>query len=143
MGSVSRSIFVGAPRERVFHALVTSFGTWFRVALEGPFEVGAVTRGKMTMPGAEGLPFEARTEVIDSPRRFAFTWPQWDFEAGRALDAPWTRVEVVLEAEGDGTRVTVTESGFEKLPAHAGPRILRENTRGWEIQLENLRAYCG
>lgn len=145
MDSVKRDIFIAAPRARVWRALTGEFGEWFRVELTSGFAVGEVTEGPMTMPGAEGLPFRARTEVMEPPRRFVFTWPQWDFEKGVNLDgvAPWTRVEFVLAEEAGGTRVTVTESGFEALPEGVGARVLSENTQGWEIQLGNLKDHVG
>lgn len=143
--SIIRSITIAAPPDRVWTALTAEFGTWFRTTLDRPFAVGEITEGAMTMPGAEGLPFKARTEVLDPPRRFAFRWPQWDFEANRNLEdeAPWTRVEFVLEPQGEGTKVTVTETGFEAIGGSLGEKILRENSQGWEIQLKNLHDHVG
>lgn len=49
-----------------------------------------------------------------------------------------------LEAEGEHTRLRVTESGFAQL---AGPEDEKaehqgENVRGWARELEELRAYA-
>jgi uncharacterized protein YndB with AHSA1/START domain len=139
--SVTRSISIAASPDRVWTALTAEFGTWFRVDLGTPFVPGQIVEGSMTMPGAEGLPFKAECTAMDPPRRFAFRWPQWDFEAKRNLDgiAPWTEVAFTLEPEGAGTKVTVTESGFAALGEPLAARILGENTEGWEIQLRNLR----
>ncbi len=137
---MTRDILIADTPERVFQSLTEEFGKWFRVTLDGPFREGTTVSGVMTMPGAEGLPFKARTLTLDQPQTFVFEWPQWDFEANRSFEdsAPWTQVRFDLAAEADGTRVTVTESGFGALPPGVGQRILRENTEGWEIQLRNL-----
>jgi hypothetical protein len=46
------------------------------------------------------------------------------------------------DAEG-GTRVTVTESGFEQLFAGRRPRVFGENDEGWKIQMAALERYLG
>jgi uncharacterized protein YndB with AHSA1/START domain len=138
--SVTRSIVIADAPERVFDALTQEFGTWFQVNLDGPFREGGSVSGEMTMPGAAGLPFKARTIALERPVRFVFDWPQWDFEANRSLEdsAPWTRVAFELAPVAEGTRVTVTESGFGAYPSDLGQRLLRENTAGWDLQLRNL-----
>jgi uncharacterized protein YndB with AHSA1/START domain len=46
-----------------------------------------------------------------------------------------------LEEENDGTRVTVTMTGFESLPEDAAQERLAPSGRAWELALENLKAY--
>ena len=141
--SVTRTIIISGTPDRVFQALTEEFGTWFQVRLDGPFQVGQLTCGAMTMPQVAGLPFKARTVALMPPHRFAFDWPQWDFEANRNLedDAPWTRVDFTLEPVPEGTRVTVRESGFAGFTPGLGARLLRENTEGWEVQLAQLKSH--
>jgi uncharacterized protein YndB with AHSA1/START domain len=143
--SVTREIVIFAAPDRIYRALTEEFGTWFQVRLDGPFRVGEITSGTMTMSQVAGLPFTARTVALEPPHRFAFDWPQWDFEANRTLEdeAPWTRVEFALKAVPDGTRVTVTESGFADFTPGLGARLLRENTEGWEFQLAQLKSHVG
>jgi hypothetical protein len=40
-----------------------------------------------------------------------------------------------------GTRLTVTESGFENLPADRRNKAFRENESGWTEQLKNIESY--
>jgi hypothetical protein len=47
-------------------------------------------------------------------------------------------VQFHLVAEGEATRVTITESGFERLPTHLRDRVRRENEGGWAAQAQNL-----
>ena len=82
---------------------------------------------------------------MQPPRLLSFRWPGYDSETKRLLAdvEPWTLVEFRLEPEGQGTRVTVTESGFGAVTAPLGDRMARENAGGWEQQLRNLAAHVG
>ncbi|HEX9503294.1 MAG TPA: SRPBCC domain-containing protein [Patescibacteria group bacterium] len=46
-----------------------------------------------------------------------------------------------LEEENGGTRFTVTETGFESLSEDVRKERLDQNGKGWEMALENLKAY--
>ena len=46
-----------------------------------------------------------------------------------------------LAREGAGTRLTVTEEGFDKIPAERREEARRMNDEGWGIQLENVRSF--
>jgi uncharacterized protein YndB with AHSA1/START domain len=52
-----------------------------------------------------------------------------------------TLVEFRLEETAKGTRVTVTESGFEKVPEARRAEAFRMNDRGWEQQMKNIEEY--
>jgi uncharacterized protein YndB with AHSA1/START domain len=79
---------------------------------------------------------------MEAPRYFSFTWhpyavdPEVDYSA-----EPPTLVEFRLEATATGTRLTVVESGFDRLPPHRQPDARRMNDRGWSIQMDNIRAH--
>jgi len=45
-----------------------------------------------------------------------------------------------LEDVTDGTRITVTEEGFEALPAEVRSAQMENNTRGWKIVLDGIAA---
>ena len=59
----------------------------------------------------------------EPPRRFAMTWTQVDWPEDVATD-----IEVIFEPEGDGTRVRVEQSGFERV----GPQAA-ESREGHEM----------
>jgi len=111
--------------------------------MAGPFKVGEVIRGQVTSPGYEHITWEAKVTAMERPHRFAFTWhpfaidPQVDYSA-----EPPTLVEFALEATGQGTRLTVAESGFDALPAHRRDMALRMNEGGWTEQLLNIKTYA-
>lgn len=54
---------------------------------------------------------------------------------------PTTLVEFRLEAAPEGTRLTIVESGFARVPAHRRERAFRMNEGGWSAQAENLRKH--
>lgn len=138
--AITREIVVRAPLARVWRAVSDhrEFGTWFRVELDGPFEEGRRLKGRMTHPGAEGLPFSARVTVVRPETLLTFEWPAYVEDEGGLESEPWTKVEFRLASEGEATRVTITESGFDQLPARVRDRIRRENEGGWEAQAQNL-----
>jgi len=63
-----------------------------------------------------------------------------DPQADYSQETP-TLVEFRLEAIRGGTLLTVTESGFAKLPKERYADAFRMNNRGWEQQLEHIEAY--
>lgn len=141
---IEKSIDIAAQVERVWQALTNheEFGAWFGVKLEGPFRVGETVRGHVTYKGYEHLKWEAKVEAMEAPTRFAFTWhpyavdPETDYSG-----EPPTLVEFRLEPTGDGTRLTVTESGFDSIPARRRDEAFRMNERGWGMQVDNIKAY--
>ncbi len=141
---IEKTVEVRAPVERVWRAVTEheEFGAWFRVKLEGPFAVGEMSRGRITYPGYEHMPWEARVLRMHRPTLFSFQWPHYaDDENPDPETATWTLVEFRLEATESGTRVTVSESGFDALPEDRRAEALRLNEGGWEEQTRNIRAH--
>ena len=142
---IERTIDINAPVERVWRALTdeTEFGTWFRLSLHGPFEVGKVTVGEVTFPGHEGAPFWARVEDMTKPRHFSFIWPMDETVApdDPQLAGKVTLVEFELEPIDSGTRLTVRESGFENLPENRRLQVFRDNQGGWDVQTMNIKKF--
>jgi len=48
-------------------------------------------------------------------------------------------VEFVLEPIDGGTRLTVTESGFDAVPEPRRTNVMRDNDGGWAEQVKNIR----
>jgi hypothetical protein len=51
-------------------------------------------------------------------------------------------VEFLLEPIATGTKLTVTESGFDKVPEPRRSNVLRSNDGGWAEQVENIKRYA-
>jgi uncharacterized protein YndB with AHSA1/START domain len=131
-----------APRSRVWRALTdpAQFGEWFGCKLEGRFVAGKVMRGPVTSPGYTHLTFEVVPEQMEPERLFSWRWqPGGDPDVDPA--EPMTLVVFELEEVPEGTRLTVTESGFDQIPVARRGKAYRENDEGWTGQLENLTGY--
>lgn len=143
---IERSILINAPRERVWRALsdAEQFGTWFGADLTGQaFTAGQRARGRITHPGYEHIFFEADIERIEPPSLLSYRWHPYAVDA--AIDYSGeepTLVTFTLEdAPGNGTLLTVVESGFDKLPPHRRLEAYRMNSGGWDAQLDNIKRH--
>ncbi|MDA7949476.1 MAG: SRPBCC family protein [Hyphomicrobiaceae bacterium] len=141
---IVKTIELKAPVSRVWRALTDpdEFGQWFRVKLDGPFRPGALSTGTMTFPGYEHYPWRAVVERMDHEQFLSFRWHDFDEESGVDISKqPVTLVEFRLEPTNEGTRLTITESGFEAIPDPRRIEVLRENTEGWNIQADNIATH--
>ena len=145
---IEKRIELRSPVARVWRALTDSreFGEWFRVALDGPFVVGQVSRGRILHPGYEHIVWEALIEKVEPERLFSFTWAQVRYHdkerySSDYSQAPRTLVEFRLEKTATGTLLTVTESGFESVPADWREQAIRGNDGGWAQQMKNIENY--
>jgi len=140
--TISQSIEINAPVARVWRALTDhrEFGEWFRVRLEAPFEPGKESRGNITHPGYEHVVWKATVKEMREPDLFSFTWIPYaiDQNVDYSHEDP-TLVEFRLQPTTTGTRLTVTESGFGKVPAHRRAEAFRMNNMGWAAQVENIK----
>jgi uncharacterized protein YndB with AHSA1/START domain len=143
---IEKQIDLKAPVSRVWRALTDhrQFGEWFRVNLEGPFEPGQTARGNITYPGYEYLKMEASVQKMEPERLFSFTWHPYavDPKTDYSKEAP-TLVEFTLEKAGEGTRLKVSETGFDKIPAPRREEAFQMNSGGWAEQLKNIESYVG
>ena len=144
---IEKQILLKAPRARVWKALVDTgeFGAWFGCALEGPFVVGETTLGRITEPpGYEHLKMELAVERIEAERALAFRWHPYAVERGVDYSGePTTLVEFLLEETPGGTLLTISESGFSRLPAARRDEAFRMNSGGWDAQAENIQRHVG
>lgn len=142
--TIERTVLLDAPLGQAWRAIGDHrrFGDWFKVALDQPFEAGKTSTGHITHPGYEHIRWNAQVVEVSPPHRLAFRWhpfaidPDTDYS-----DEPTTLVEFVLAEEGDGTRLTVTESGFDALPEQRRAEAYESNEGGWTQQMDNIRAY--
>lgn len=142
---IEKTVEIAAPIDRVWRALTDheEFGAWFKARIDQPFAVGTPSTGNMTYPGFEHYPWKAEIVAIERPQRFAFRWPQMDGDERVREDWPWTLVEFRLEPIEGGTRLTVTESGFDALPEDRRAENFRMNEQGWTEQVGNIKAHVG
>ncbi|HLN58736.1 MAG TPA: SRPBCC family protein [Thermoanaerobaculia bacterium] len=140
-GRIEKTVFLRAPRSRVWRAIATAeeFGTWFGVKLEGEFSAGARVSGRITIPGYQHVTMEITIERVDSERLFSYRWHPYAIEPGVDYSGePTTLVEFRLEEVTGGTKLTVTESGFDRIPAARRAEAFRMNDQGWTGQIRNI-----
>lgn len=139
---IQKTILLRAPRSRVWQALTdpTQFGEWFGTKLTGRFAPGQRIRGPITIRGYDHLAFEVEVDRMEPERLFSWRWqPGGDPDVDPA--EPETLVVFELEDVPEGTRFTVTESGFDRIPISRRTTAYRENEDGWTGQLENISRY--
>ncbi len=118
------------------------FGEWFGVKLTSPFAQGAPVRGQITYPGYEHLTLEMIVERIEPEHYFAYRWhphavdPKADYS-----QEPTTLVEFRLEETAGGTLLTITESGFDRIPLARRAEAFRSNDGGWTQQAANIERH--
>lgn len=141
---IEKTVDLEAPVPRVWRALTDheEFGTWFRVRLDGPFEVGKTTTGNITYPGHEDMEWVSTTERLDHEELFAFSWPPSAIDPDTPYpDDAKVMVEFRLQPIDTGTRLTIVERGFLQFPESKRLEVLRSNKQGWDIQAENIAAH--
>lgn len=141
---IEKRVELKAPVSRVWRALTDhrQFGEWFRVKIDGPFVPGQVSRGHITYPGYEHLKWEAVVQAMEPERLFSYTWHPYAVDPNMDYSTePPTLVEFRLQEIPGGTLLTVTESGFDKIPAGRRPEAFRRNDGGWTEQMKNIEKY--
>ncbi|MFL5638939.1 MAG: SRPBCC family protein [Gemmatimonadaceae bacterium] len=154
---IEKQILLNAPLARVWRAISESkeFGSWFGVKFDGPFAPGTHMRGVIVPTTVDpevaksqepytGMPFEITIEKIEPERTFSFRWhpfaidPKVDYSA-----EPTTLVTFTLEEVNGGVKLTVTESGFDKIPLARRAQAFTMNDIGWAKQMELIAEYVG
>jgi uncharacterized protein YndB with AHSA1/START domain len=144
MNAIEKQVELKAPLQRVWRALTDyrEFGEWFRVKMQQPFVEGQISRGRLLTPAYDHLTFEVTVVRLQPESLFALTWHPYAVDPGTdyAHETP-TLVEFRLQKTATGTLLTLTESGFDKIPAHRRDEALRMNSGGWEQQMKNIERY--
>ena len=129
----------------------TAFGAWFGMTFGGPFVEGQTVQGAIAKTQVDeeiakaqepyvGMRCELRIERIVPLEILAFRWHP-GADPDMEPDAPTTLVTFELEEVPDGTRLTITESGFDALPLERRAKAFADNEGGWEAQLSLIAKY--
>lgn len=142
---IERSIVINAPRASVWRALSNAeeFGGWFGANLNGQvFASGQRVQGPITIEGFEHIMFDVVVERIEPEHLLSYRWhpypvdPKIDYEKEER-----TVVTFTLKDAGNGTLLTVVETGFDKVPPERRLEAFRMNSGGWEAQLDNIQRH--
>ena len=140
---IDRSIVIDAPRERVWRALANAeeFGTWFGAKLQGQaFAPGQRVRGPITSCGYEHVQFDVVTERVEPQQLISYRWHPYavDADVDYTQETPTLVTFTLEDAPGNGTLLTVVESGFDNIPPQRRLEAFRMNNNGWEAQMNNI-----
>lgn len=141
---IEKSVVLQAPRSRVWRAITDSeeFGTWFGVMLEGTFTAGATVRGRIKTPGYDHLTMDVTVERVDPESLFSYRWHPYAIDPSVDYSGePMTLVEFHLDEIAGGTRLTVIESGFDRIPLARRAEAFRMNEGGWAAQIKNIERH--
>ncbi len=152
---IEKKIVLRAPRERIWRALSDSkqFGTWFGIDLDGPFEAGKRVTGRMTPTKVDpevakiqepyaGHPFEWTVERVEPMKMISFRWHPFAVDGKKDYSKePTTLIVFSLADAPNGVELTITESGFDKLPPERRAEAFKANEGGWEKQTQLLEKY--
>lgn len=152
---IEKKILLRAPIARVWRALADSgeFGTWFGMKIDGPFTPGAMMRAVITPTKVnpeiaaaqkpyEGKAIEIVVERMDPERLFSFRWHPHAIDGTKDYSSePTTLVAFELEETGEGVVLTVTESGFDRIPLERRASAFTANEQGWGMVIQLIGAY--
>jgi uncharacterized protein YndB with AHSA1/START domain len=137
MESVEREVYVEARPEVVWAAVThpDGFARWYAF---GGAEIDLRPGGRLVMRWDEHGEYLGFVEKVEPGRRFAYRYavdPGVEPAPGNS-----NLVEFTLTPEGEGTRLRVVESGFERLEVSPDERAKRagESARGWDGALAAL-----
>jgi uncharacterized protein YndB with AHSA1/START domain len=148
---IEREIQIDAPIDVVWSVLTEpeQVTQWFSDSAELELRPGA--DGTLTFRGSRKgsrpddspeMVVNLRVERVEPPRHFSF---RWDYPRGVEPDesnAPL--VEFTLAEDGDGTKLTLVESGLKRLgwTEDQNERYVDDHERGWDHILGLLRAHA-
>jgi uncharacterized protein YndB with AHSA1/START domain len=155
MDSIVKTTVLKAPRDRVWRAVSDSqqYGAWFGARFDGAFTAGAKLTATIVPTKADAdvaksqEPYRGRTftfevERVEPPRLISFRWhpaavdPTLDY-----ANEPTTLIVFELEEVDGGTKLTITESGFDKIPLARRAEAFKMNEGGWQAQLMLIEKY--
>jgi uncharacterized protein YndB with AHSA1/START domain len=152
---IEKSIFLRAPRTRVWRALtnVDEFAQWFGTRFTAPFAPGAQLRGKIVGTKVDpeiaksqlqyaDVPFEITVDRMEPERLFSFRWHPYAVDKATDYSSePTTLITFTLDEVPEGTRLTVTESGFDRIPMARRAEAFTANEQGWTIMVTMIEKY--
>ena len=144
LSRIDRTIEIKATPERVWRALTSGaeLSAWFQVTIEGEIAPGSEVWMTSAHPQHGGQRFRVRFVEMTPPRRFVWQWhpgavdPNVDYSR-----EPRTTVTFTLEPSGDGTRLSVAETGFDEISLARRAKVHSDNSQGWTQVLEWLRRH--
>jgi uncharacterized protein YndB with AHSA1/START domain len=145
LSRIDKSIDIEAPPERVWRALTSAneLSEWFRVTIEGVIAPGEELWMTSVHPGYAGQRFRVRVTEMTPGRRLVWQWHPGEVDP--AVDyarEPMTTVTFTLEPTERGTRLGVSESGFDEIALARRAKVYGDNDKGWTEVLVWLQTHA-
>ena len=152
---IEKKILLRAPRDRVWRAIsdAKEFGAWFGVVFDGAFAPGARVTGRIAPTKVDpevakmqepysGMKFDFTLDRIEPMRLLSFRWHPFAVDPNVDYSKePTTLVVFELEEVADGTMLTITESGFDRIPLARRAQAFESNEQGWAHQARLIEKY--
>jgi uncharacterized protein YndB with AHSA1/START domain len=112
------------------------------VKIEGEIAAGNELWMTSLSPGYEGMRFPVRIVEMVPPLRLAWQWnpgevdPKIDYSK-----EPKTTVTFTLERLENGTRLNVSETGFDAFSLARRAKVYGDNSQGWTTVVVWIREY--
>jgi uncharacterized protein YndB with AHSA1/START domain len=143
--AIEKEILINAPAETVYRVITEpdQISQWFADAAElDPVPGGAGSLTFADRATSQRMTVKLAVQAAEPPHRFAFRWDYPDGE--QPTEDNSLLVEFTLTAEGDSTRLRVTESGFAALrkPDAEKAGYYEAHDKGWDTHLASLQGYA-
>ena len=137
--AVERSIWINASCERAWRSVTEPehLNQWYATYYH--WEIPALQVGTtVTFYNKDNKADHqiANIEVVDPPRQFTLRW-----QPDKLYPAMTLVTTFLLAEENGGTRVTISESGYEALPEAERQQWFDATGGGYTMSMENLKAY--
>ena len=144
LSRIDRSIEITAPPERVWRALTSAaeLSAWFQVRIEGDIRPESEVWMTSVHPEHAGQRFRVRITEMTASRRLDWEWDPGEVDP--AVDyshEPRTTVTFMLDPTPRGTRLTVSETGFDQIALARRAKVYQDNSQGWAEVLVWLQTH--
>ena len=145
---IYKTIVLRASRAQVWRAISDEkeFGAWFGASFDGPFVSGSTVTGTIVPTTADpdvatvqqrhaGQIFELLIDRIEPESLMSFRWHPFTADGGVGYgDEAMTLVSFELNDDPEGVVLTITESGFDRVPRARRAKAFTAHEEGWEKQ---------
>ena len=145
LSRIDRAIEIQAPPERVWRALtdVRELAEWFQVTIEGTLENGGDVWMTSVHPQHAGQRFRVHVVDMTPPRRLVWQWHPGEVDPGIDYSREaQTTVTFTLEPSGRGTKLSVSEAGFDEIALARRAKVYEDNSQGWTEVMVWLQKYA-
>ncbi|MDI9635662.1 SRPBCC domain-containing protein [Kamptonema cortianum] len=139
---ITREVILKASKQDVWNALTEpdQLSQWFCGRWAGEVKPGETVTLDWSSEGYGTC--EAIIDEVDPTDRVSYRWhPGEDCSMAAYPLEEATLVAFELFDHADGTRLIMTESGFDRVPLNRRSNALKANTSGWEAELKDLMAF--